>query len=114
MCLKWPGRAREIPLAPAASSTTPMAPVLLYSTTRKGPLALPSHNPLISALSPHWANQLIAIHGFSTPEIAPMPNCSVISELSSIRGEVRWEGVSSALLGNLPLTNTRVGRQAGL
>lgn len=105
MCLKWPGRAREIPLALAASSTTPMAPVPLYSTTRKGPLALPYHNPPISALSHHRANQLISIPGFSTPKIAPVPNCSVISELSSIRGEVRWEGVSSALLGNLPFTS---------
>lgn len=75
MCLKWPGRAREIPLALAASSTTPMAPVPLYSTTRKGPLALPYHNPPISALSHHWANQRLSIHGFSTPEIVPMPNC---------------------------------------
>lgn len=112
MCLKWLGRAREIPLALAASSTTPMAPVPLYSTTRKGPLAFPYHNPPISALSHAWANQLISIHGSSTPEIAPMPNCSVISELPSIRGEVRWEGVSSVLLGNLPLTSTRVSRQA--
>lgn len=30
-----------------------------------------------------------------------MPNCSVISELFSIRGEVKWEGVGFALPGNL-------------
>lgn len=55
MCLKWPGRAREIALAHPASSTTPMVPVPLYSTTRKGPLALPSRNPPISALFHCWA-----------------------------------------------------------
>ena len=47
------------------------------------------------------------------PEIVPMPYCSVILELFSIRGQVRWEGVSFALPGDLALVNTKK-RQADL
>lgn len=49
----------------------------------------------------------------SIPEIVLMPNCSVISELFSIRREVRWEEMCFVLPGDLASVTTKDG-QAGL
>lgn len=75
MCLRCPGRAGGTPLAPAASSTSPMAPVPLCSTTRKAPPALPCHHPPISSLTHHWGlPSLPRLSGCCPPEIAPILN----------------------------------------
>lgn len=81
-CLRWPGRAVGRPRAPAASSTTPVVPAPLCSTTRK---ALATAHQ--SATQPP-----------SAPKLSPYQAVHCCSNGSQLREKLKW-GVCGGTYG---------------